>query len=92
MIGAIFIPKIQTNAKVHGWIGMFVQGISYYDYGLLLCKKIKSERRINMGQIIESQVAKENWYALLLAIEKKMSGKEALMHMGIPVDEEEEDL
>lgn len=44
-----------------------------------------------MGQIIESQVAKENWYALLLAIEKRMSGKEALMHMGIPVDEDEEE-
>lgn len=34
-----------------------------------------------MGQIIESQVAKENWYALLLAIEKRMSGKEALMQL-----------
>ena len=44
-----------------------------------------------MGQIIESQVSKENWYALLLAIEKRMSGKEALMHMGIPVDEDEEE-
>ena len=39
MIGAIFIHKIQTNVKVHGWIGMFVQGISYYDYGLYYAKK-----------------------------------------------------
>ena len=44
-----------------------------------------------MGQIIESQVAKENWYALLLAIEKRISGKEALMRMGIPIDEDEEE-
>nr|DAI26024.1 MAG TPA: hypothetical protein [Caudoviricetes sp.]DAY00749.1 MAG TPA: hypothetical protein [Caudoviricetes sp.] len=28
--------KRKIKVRVHGWIEMFVQGISYYDYGLFL--------------------------------------------------------
>lgn len=47
-----------------------------------------------MGTLLEKESTKANWLALLLAIasKKPMSSKEACLCMGIPVDEDEEEV